>query len=106
MLNKIIREWLFAWLFTTFISFIKMFWLKTDLDGIGFESEGSRPESVSSSNSTFFEKSLETYSETDTGTTNIDTTSYWSDFSATEYDLGSVTWYRQFISDVPGLQSL
>ena len=50
-----------------------MSWSKTDLDGIGFESEESRMESPSKSNSTF-QKSNDV--DTDTGTT-----SYWSDFS-------------------------
>ena len=49
-----------------------MSWSKTDLDGIGFESEESRMESPSKSNS--LQKSNDV--DTDTGTT-----SYWSDFS-------------------------
>lgn len=50
-----------------------MSWSKTDLDGIGFESEESRMESPSKSNSTL-QKSTDV--ETDSGTT-----SYWSDYS-------------------------
>ena len=48
-----------------------MSWSKTDLDGIGFESEESRMESPKSYS---VQKSNDL--ETDTGTT-----SYWSDFS-------------------------
>ena len=52
-----------------------MSWSKTDLDGIGFESEESRMESPKSS-STLPPVQKSNDVDTDTGTT-----SYWSDFS-------------------------